>query len=35
MRRHPVEDDAEAGAMGTVDEAGEAGRVGAKRPVGW
>ena len=27
MRRHPVEDDADAGAMGAVDEAREAVRV--------
>ncbi len=27
MRRHPIEHHAEAGLMGAVDEAGEAGRI--------
>ena len=40
MRRHPVEDDAEAGLVGAVDEAGEAGGIAEargrrERPVGW
>ena len=31
MRRHPVEDDAEPGAVGAVDEAGEARRIAEAR----
>ena len=31
MRRHPVEDDADAGAMGAVDEAREAVRIAEAR----
>ena len=31
MRRHPVEDDAEAGRVGAVDEAREARRVAEAR----
>ena len=41
VRRHPVDDDADAGAVGLVDEAGEilracrSGWSGANRPIGW
>ena len=41
MRRHPVEDDAEARGVGAVDEAARSrrdrrsGAVGANRPIGW
>ena len=31
MRRHPVEDNAETGLMGAIDEAGEAGRIAMAR----
>ena len=39
MRRNPVEDDADAGAMGRIDEAGKAGRIaearGRRIEAGW
>jgi hypothetical protein len=40
MRRHPVEDDANSGGMGRIDEAGQALRPaepggGANMPIGW